>query len=109
MMEDLKEWYYKLTNIIKADQGIEEPAYIFDAEHEKKRKEQLELLWNRTTDEVLFSELDFHDSRFQIKEEDSLKNQMKRLEAKRKDREKRAQDLQRLINTSERSSAEPEA
>lgn len=34
---------------------------------------------------------------------------MKKLEAKRKDREKRAQDLQRLINTSERSSVEPEA
>jgi hypothetical protein len=33
---------------------------------------------------------------------------MKKLEAKRKEREKRAQDLQRLINTSERSSVEPE-
>ncbi|KAI6182959.1 hypothetical protein M3Y97_00436300 [Aphelenchoides bicaudatus] len=94
-MEDLKDWYYRLTNIIKADQGINEPAFIFDADHEKRRKEQLELLWNRTTDE--------------IKEEENLKNQMKKLEAKRKEREKRAQDLQRLINSSERSSAEPEA
>lgn len=51
-MEDLKDWYYRLTNVIKSDKGIDEPAYIFDAEHEKKRKEQLELLWNRTAEEV---------------------------------------------------------
>lgn len=58
-MEDLKDWYYKVTNFIKADQGVEEPAYIFDAEHEKRRKEQLELLWNRTTDEVEFRSREF--------------------------------------------------
>jgi hypothetical protein len=34
---------------------------------------------------------------------------MKHLEAKRKDREQRTQALQRLINTSERSSPSPEA
>lgn len=52
LLEDLKDWYYKLTNHIKAHQGFVEPAYIFDAEHEKRRKEQLELLWKRTNDEV---------------------------------------------------------
>lgn len=52
MMEDLKDWYYKLSNVVKTDQGIQEPAFVFDAEHEKRRKEQLELLWNRTNEEV---------------------------------------------------------
>ena len=45
---------------------------------------------------------------FQVREEATLQNQLKINEAKRKEREKRAQELQRLINASERSSMSPE-
>ncbi|KAI6178157.1 Myb-like domain-containing protein [Aphelenchoides besseyi] len=93
-LEDLKEWYYKLSNAIKRDQTTDETPFFFDADHERKRKKQMEILWNRTEEE--------------IKEEETLRNQIKQLESKRKEREKRAQELQRLINSSERSSISPE-
>jgi hypothetical protein len=44
----------------------------------------------------------------QIKEEEELKEAVKRIEAKRKDREKKAHDLQRLINNTERVSLSPD-
>ncbi|KAI6230066.1 hypothetical protein M3Y99_01097100 [Aphelenchoides fujianensis] len=109
-LEDLKEWFYKLTNAIRRAQSSENPPFYFDAEHERRRKEQLEILWNRTEEEAspLLASLHFHRLFVQIKEEEYLKSQMKVLEVKRKEREKRAQELQRLINSSERSTVSPE-
>ncbi|CAD5210881.1 unnamed protein product [Bursaphelenchus xylophilus] len=92
-MEDLKERFYRIYNILKRDRCLEGPIYSFDAENERKRKQQLEMLWSRTEDE--------------IKEEELLRAQMRRIESRRKEREKRTQDLQRLINVVERS-ASPE-
>lgn len=54
-VEDLKERYYticgKLTKV-RAATGTEPKIYIFDAGHERRRKEQLEKLFNRTPEQV---------------------------------------------------------
>lgn len=92
-LEDLKERFYKVLAVIKRERGNDAQPHAFDVDNERKRKEQLEILWNRTDEE--------------IKEEQMLKAQIKRIESKRKEREKRTQDLQRLISVVERS-ASPE-
>ncbi|CAD5207513.1 unnamed protein product [Bursaphelenchus okinawaensis] len=92
-MEDMKDRFYRISNLLKRDKNLDGAIYHFDAENERKRKLQLEMLWNRTEDE--------------IKEEEMLRAQMRRIENRRKEREKRTQDLQRLINVVERS-ASPE-
>lgn len=43
-----------------------------------------------------------------MKEEEELKAALKRIETKRKEREKKAYDLQRLINATERTSVSPD-
>lgn len=54
-VEDLKERYYnicgKLTKV-RAPSGTEPKVYIFDAGHERRRKDQLERLFNRTPEQV---------------------------------------------------------
>lgn len=54
-MEDLKERYYsicgKLTKV-RAPSGTDPKIYIFDAGHERRRKEQLDKLFNRTPEQV---------------------------------------------------------
>lgn len=54
-VEDLKERYYticgKLTKV-RAATGTEPKIYIFDAGHERRRKEQLDKLFNRTPEQV---------------------------------------------------------
>lgn len=54
-VEDLKERYYsicgKLTKV-RAPSGTDPKIYIFDAGHERRRKEQLEKLFNRTPEQV---------------------------------------------------------
>ena len=54
-VEDLKERYYcicgKLTKV-RAASGAEPKIYIFDAGHERRRKEQLDKLFNRTPEQV---------------------------------------------------------
>lgn len=55
-MEDLKERYYhicaKLANI-RATPGTDLKIPVFDAGHERRRKEQLERLYNRTPEQVM--------------------------------------------------------
>lgn len=62
----------------------EKKVYVFDAEHERKRKEQLRKLFDRTQK--------------QIEEEQMLQNEMKKIEARKKERERKTQDLQKLIS-----------
>ena len=54
-VEDLKERYYcicgKLMKV-RAASGAEPKIYIFDAGHERRRKEQLDKLFNRTPEQV---------------------------------------------------------
>lgn len=51
-MEDMKERFYKVLGLLKREREVEGQPYAFDVENERKRKEQLEILWNRTEDEV---------------------------------------------------------
>lgn len=58
--------------------------YAYDAEHERKRKEQLTKLFVRTPE--------------QIEEEQMLVNELKKIEARKKERDRKTQDLQKLIS-----------
>ena len=58
-------------------------TFVYDAEHERRRKEQLRRLYNRTQD--------------QLDEEDMLKAELRKIEARKKEREKKAADLQKMI------------
>lgn len=56
----------------------------FDLDHEKRRKQQLNLLYGR--------------SKAEVEEEKRLIAELNKIEARRKDREKKKQDLQKLIS-----------
>eukprot|EP00062_Callorhinchus_milii_P014537 gi/632963814/ref/XP_007898093.1/ PREDICTED: DNA methyltransferase 1-associated protein 1 isoform X1 [Callorhinchus milii] len=101
-VEDLKERYYnicaKLTKI-RAPPGSDPKLSVFDAGHERRRKEQLERLYNRTPE--------------QVEEEEYLIQELRKIEMRKKEREKKTQDLQKLItaadNTTEMRRAERKA
>ncbi|XP_059840132.1 DNA methyltransferase 1-associated protein 1 isoform X3 [Hypanus sabinus] len=101
-VEDLKERYYsicaKLTKI-RAPPGSDPKLSVFDAGHERRRKEQLERLYNRTPE--------------QVAEEEYLIQELRKIEMRKKEREKKTQDLQKLItaadNTTEMRRAERKA
>ncbi|KAK6026669.1 Myb-like DNA-binding domain protein [Ostertagia ostertagi] len=84
-MEDLKERFYAIVNEIAI---MKDPAcepICYDADHERRRKEQMIKLYNRT--------------KMEMKEEEFLINELKKIEARKKERERKAHDLQKLINT----------
>lgn len=86
-VEDLKERYYEVAGILQKLRGGatgDKKIYVFDAEHERKRKEQLKKLFERT--------------QAQIEEETMLQHEMRKIEARKKEREKKTQDLQKLIS-----------
>lgn len=91
-VEDLKERYYEVTGILQKIRGgaqnNDKKIYVFDAEHERKRKEQLRKLFDRTQS--------------QIDEETLLQNEMRKIEARKKEREKKTQDLQKLISQADK-------
>jgi len=86
-VEDIKERYYTVSNALaklRANPSAEkEKPYIYDADHERRRKDQLRKLWDRTPEE--------------IDEEQSLISEMRKIEQRKKDRERRAGDLQKLL------------
>uniref|UniRef100_A0AAY4BD75 DNA methyltransferase 1-associated protein 1 n=1 Tax=Denticeps clupeoides TaxID=299321 RepID=A0AAY4BD75_9TELE len=89
-VEDLKERYYNICGKlakVRAATGSEPKVYIFDAGHEKRRKEQLERLFNRTPE--------------QVAEEEYLVQELRKIETRKKEREKKAQDLQKLITAAD--------
>ena len=56
-VEDLKERYYAISGKLVQIRsprpgGADEKAYVFDADHERKRKEQLRRLWDRTPEAI---------------------------------------------------------
>ncbi|KAG0728491.1 DNA methyltransferase 1-associated protein 1 [Chionoecetes opilio] len=86
-MEDLKERYYNVTNILKKVNSLSGPegkVVNYDGDHERRRKQQLLKLWDRTPK--------------QIEEEQQLLNELRKIEARKKEREKKTQDLQKLIS-----------
>lgn len=64
--------------------------YQFDAEHERKRKEQMRKLLDRTQKD--------------IEEEHMLLNELKKIEARKKERDRKTQDLQKLISQADQVS-----
>ena len=86
-IEDLKERYYGICeklDVLHVDPGKISKPFVYDADHERRRKEQLNKLYNRTPE--------------QVEEEEMLKTELRKIEARKKEREKKAQDLQKLIN-----------
>lgn len=87
-IEDMKERYFFICNTLeklRAAPGQIDPAdqYVYDADHERRRKEQLEKLFERT--------------REQVEEEERLLQELKKIETRKRERERKAQDLQKLI------------
>lgn len=92
-VEDLKERYYEVIGILqklRGAQNTDKKIYVYDAEHERKRKEQLRKLFERT--------------QAQIEEETMLQSEMRKIEARKKEREKKTQDLQKLISQADQQS-----
>lgn len=93
-VEDIKDRYYTIVNKlskVRSDPNLSNRAQqMYDAEHERKRKAQLNRLFNRTTE--------------QVEEEEMLIQELKRIEFRKKEREKKAQDLQKLITAADNSS-----
>ena len=87
-------FYFKLTFFwftkfqIKANG--EKKAFNFDSEHERKRKEQMKKLFDRTQKD--------------IEEEQMLLNELKKIEARKKERDRKTQDLQKLISQADQVS-----
>ncbi|MCL4128607.1 UNVERIFIED_CONTAM: hypothetical protein GTU68_032592 [Idotea baltica] len=89
-IEDLKARYYEVTNHLKKSRGmsgLEGKIINYDADHEKRRKEQLIKLYDRTPK--------------QIEEEQQLLAELRKIEARKKEREKKTQDLQKLISAAD--------
>jgi len=96
-VEDLKERFYGICNTlarIRGDEGANKMK-PFDAAHERKRKDQLNKLYNRTPE--------------QVEEEENLKEELRKIEARKKEREKKTQDLQKLITAADATSTPPAA
>lgn len=88
-VEDLKERYYEVSGVLSKSKipnsaGGDRKPFAFDIEHERRRKEQLKKLFERTSQ--------------QVREEQNLLNELRKIEARKKERERKTQDLQKLIS-----------
>jgi len=106
-VEDLKERYYAILDKLErvhggssssgssssggSSQDNNKKQFVYDADHERRRKEQLRRLYNRTQD--------------QVEEEDMLKSELRKIEARKKEREKKTADLQKLIARTDSTSS----
>lgn len=87
-IEDMKARYYAVLASLDALRGtFLAQGLRYDVEHERRRKQQLSLLYGRTRDEV--------------EEEERLIGELNRIETRRRDRERKKQDLQKLISQAE--------
>lgn len=93
-VEDLKERYYFVYNQLAKARAFMDTAKLkeYDSQHERKRKQQLLNLYNRTKE--------------QIEEEANLINEMKKIEQKKRERERKTQDLQKIMDAAGRSVTE---
>ncbi|XP_023330940.1 DNA methyltransferase 1-associated protein 1 [Eurytemora carolleeae] len=87
-VEDIKERYYSILEKLERVHGgatgeQTKKQFAYDADHERRRKEQLRRLYNRNTE--------------QIEEEEMLRGELRKIEARKKEREKKTADLQKLI------------
>lgn len=91
-VEDLKDRYYKVHATLGKLNG-DKKIYTYDCEHERKRKEQLNKLYERTTE--------------QMEEEQFLLSELKKIDARKKERERKTQDLQKLISQADSQNDTP--
>ncbi|XP_051174147.1 DNA methyltransferase 1-associated protein 1 isoform X1 [Leptopilina boulardi] len=89
-VEELKERYYQVCGSITKSKSHTEKIYSFDAEHEKHRKEQLKKLFERTPE--------------QVEEEQTLLAELRKIEQRKKERDRKTQDLQKLITAADHQS-----
>ena len=71
--------------------GPEPKLIAYDGDNEKRRKEQAKRLFDRTGQ--------------QVEEEANLLQELRKIEARKKDRERKTQDLQKLITAADGGSA----
>lgn len=86
-LEELKERYYQVSNSVgkaRAAEGETFEEFKFDADHERRRKEQLGRLFQRTKD--------------QVKDESILINELRKMEVRKKDQKKKTHDFQKLLS-----------
>lgn len=97
-IEEMKERYYNIISILaKAREkmpgvdvtSLKQQLCVFDGEHERKRKEQLNKLYKRTAEEV--------------EEEQMLVSELRKIEHGKKERERKQQALQKLITASDQT------
>jgi len=95
-VEDLKARYYSISSTLsklRAEPGQPHPKeFVYDAAHERKRKLQLKKLFTRSPK--------------QTEEEQHLLAELRKIEARKRERERKTQDLQKLINSADNSVAE---
>ncbi|KAG5890921.1 hypothetical protein JTB14_024918 [Gonioctena quinquepunctata] len=91
-VEDLKERYYKICGSLAKLNG-EKRVYTYDADHERRRKEQLKKLYERKPE--------------QMEEEQFLLGELKKIEARKKERDRKTQDLQKLISQADNQNETP--
>ncbi len=83
-IDEIKDRYYKVIGVMhKLKTGDDSQSYTFDLEHEQKRREQLEKLFGRTKQ--------------QIDEELHLIEELKKIEIRKREREKKQQDVSKLL------------
>ncbi|CAD6227817.1 GSCOCG00006275001-RA-CDS [Cotesia congregata] len=86
-VEDLKERYYQVCGALTKAKSYSDKIYVFDADHEKRRKEQLKKLFERTPELV--------------GEEQTLLTELRKIEQRKKERDRKTQDLQKLITAAD--------
>lgn len=79
--------YYQVCAALTKAKSHSDKVYIFDAEHEKRRKEQLKKLFERTPE--------------QVDEEQTLLAELRKIEQRKKERDRKTQDLQKLITAAD--------
>ena len=102
-IDELKDRYYKVAGILQQQKaannnnnnsqkhadGANDVAdvFVFDMEHEQKRREQLNKLLSRTIE--------------QIKEEEYLIEELKKIEIRKRERDRKSQNLTQLLNVTD--------
>ena len=100
-MEDMKEWFYTLTAIVKREQRCDETAYFYDAETERQRKERINNKLAASKEEVsLFCNfcLFMFSYILQIEAADDYVRVMQSLRPLFDEFDKRREELQDIIN-----------
>ncbi len=83
-IDQLKDRYYKTVGTLQKIKQVDADVFVFDVEHEQKRREQLNKLLSRTAE--------------QIKEEEFLVEELKKIEIRKRERDRKSQNLSQLLS-----------